>query len=164
MLGRSLHSLLWRNDRMGMMHSLEARFPFLDDLLVKFALNLPMRMKIGKTKIFYNYKHPFLIDKYIVRKHAEKQLPKSLAFRKKDGFPLFGLMHMKINSNFFKNGYLANLLEWDKMKIDSLEKETDKYLLSKLACLEIWGRLNINKEDVGVLTNYTCSNIKMDIS
>jgi hypothetical protein len=28
MVDNGLHSLLWRNDRMGMMHSIESRFPF----------------------------------------------------------------------------------------------------------------------------------------
>jgi asparagine synthase (glutamine-hydrolysing) len=147
MLGRSLHSLLWRNDRMGMMHSLEARFPFLDDTLIKFSLNLPINMKIGKTNKFYNYKHPFLIDKYIVRKYAEKTLPHSLTYRKKAGFPSFGLIHTEVKENFFKNGFLANLLEWDEKTTKTFEKETDKYLLSKLAILEIWGKLFVNKED-----------------
>jgi asparagine synthase (glutamine-hydrolysing) len=147
MLGRSLHSLLWRNDRMGMMHSLEARFPFLDDTLIKFSLNLPINMKIGKTTKLYNIKHPFLIDKYIVRKYAEKILPNSLTYRKKAGFPLFGLIHTEVKEDFFKNGFLANLLEWDKRTTNTFEKETDKYLLSKLASLEIWGKLFVNKED-----------------
>lgn len=157
MLGRSLHSLLWRNDRMGMMHSLEARFPFLDDSLVKFSLNLPIRMKIGRTNKLYNYKHPFLIDKYIVRKHAQKQLPESLIYRKKDGFPLFGLMHTEIKPDFFKNGYLSNLFEWDHETTSTFEKETDKYLLSKLACMEIWGRLFVNKEEKSDVTGHACS-------
>jgi asparagine synthase (glutamine-hydrolysing) len=159
MLGRSLHSLLWRNDRMGMMHSLEARFPFLDDTLIKFSLNLPMKMKIGKTNKFYNYKHPFLIDKYVVRKYAEKTLPHSLTYRKKEGFPLFGLMHTEVKENFFKKGFLANLLEWDDKSTKTFEKETDKYLLSKLATLEIWGRLFVNKEEKSRVADYVCSNM-----
>jgi asparagine synthase (glutamine-hydrolysing) len=145
-----------------MMHSLEARFPFLDDSLVKFSLNLPMRMKIGKTNKLYNYKHPFLIDKYIVRKHAQKKLPESLIYRKKDGFPLFGLMHTEIKSDFFKNGFLSNLFEWDYETTYSFEKETDKYLLSKLACMEIWGRLFVNKEEKSAVTDYVCSNMTIN--
>ena len=148
MLGRGLHALLWRNDRMGMMHSIESRFPFLDESLLKFAINAPIRMKMGRTHRFHNYKHPFMIDKYIVRKHAEKYLPDSLNYREKKGFPLFGLLHMKIKPGFFQNGFLQNMLAVSEKGIRSLERETDRYLLAKLACVEIWGRLFVNHESI----------------
>ncbi|RMD96274.1 MAG: asparagine synthase (glutamine-hydrolyzing), partial [Bacteroidetes bacterium] len=88
MLNEGIVSLLWRNDRMGMIHSIEARFPFLDEDLLEFAVNLPSEYKIGRIPKFYNYKHPFLIDKKIVRKAAEGILPEKLIYKKKNGFPL----------------------------------------------------------------------------
>ena len=163
MLGRGIHSLLWRNDRMGMMHSLEARFPFLDDNLIKFALNLPMHLKIGYTKKFYNYKHPFLMDKYIVRNSAEKLLPNELTQRKKDGFPLYGLMNLKIKNGFFKNGFLENVLEWSEKGRINFEKETDNYLKAKLACVEIWGRIFIIKENRDVIQKSINADLKINI-
>lgn len=164
MLGRGLHSLLWRNDRMGMMHSLEARFPFLDDKIIKFALNLPINMKIGRTNKFYNYKHPFLIDKYIVRKLAEKKLPNALTHRKKDGFPLYGFLHAEIKDDFFKNGFLQNLMEWNEEGRISFELKTEKYLKAKLACVEIWGRLLVNKEDKSSLQEHVNKHLKIKVN
>jgi asparagine synthase (glutamine-hydrolysing) len=49
MFRSSLHSLLHRNDRMGMLGSIESRFPFLDEQVVRFAVNLPVRFKIGRV-------------------------------------------------------------------------------------------------------------------
>jgi asparagine synthase (glutamine-hydrolysing) len=147
MIGRGLHSLLWRNDRMGMMHSLEARFPFLDESLIKFALNLPINMKIGRTNKLYNYKHPFLIDKYVVRKLAEKKLPNTLTFRKKEGFPLAGWLNLDIKNDFFKNGFLHDLLEWTDKGRKNFEENTDNYLKAKLACVETWGKIFIQNEN-----------------
>jgi asparagine synthase (glutamine-hydrolysing) len=146
MLGRSLHALLWRNDRMGMMHSIESRFPFLDEDLMRFAMNAPIGIKIGKTHRFHNYKHPFLIDKFIVRKYAEKYLPDSLNYREKKGFPLFGLLNMEIKKGFFKGGFLQELMQYNNRAVDMLERDTERYLLAKLACVEVWGRLFIQKE------------------
>ncbi|OWY61303.1 hypothetical protein B7486_64495, partial [cyanobacterium TDX16] len=41
-----LRTLLHRNDRMGMQHSVECRFPYLDVDVVRFGLNLPQRHKL----------------------------------------------------------------------------------------------------------------------
>lgn len=54
MLYEGIVALLWRNDRMGMISSIEARFPYLDEAVLKFALNLPVKYKIGRTSRFYN--------------------------------------------------------------------------------------------------------------
>jgi asparagine synthase (glutamine-hydrolysing) len=118
MLQEGIKSLLWRNDRMGMMHSIEARFPFLSEEVVHFGLNLPLKYKIGRTRHFYNFKHPFLMDKAIVRNTAEKYLPKDLYMKKKNGFPTYGLRHMKIQPSFFYNGTTASLLGLGNTQID----------------------------------------------
>ena len=68
MIREHLVTLLHRNDRIRMMSSIEVRLPFLDEQIVKFAINLPSKFKIGRSRRFHNYKHPFLIDKWIVRK------------------------------------------------------------------------------------------------
>lgn len=146
MLGRGLHSLLWRNDRMGMMHSIEARFPFLNEQVLQFAINLPINQKIALTKRFHNYKHPFLIDKFIVRKLAEKHLSNELIYRKKAGFPLYGLLNMKVKSGLFQNGFLQQLFQLDNKGLKTFEQELDPYLKAKLACVEVWGRLFDQKE------------------
>ena len=109
MLGDHLTTLLHRNDRMGMKASIEARFPFLQEELVKFAINLPAKYKIGTSFRFHNYKHPFLIDKWIVREIAKKYLPKRIVNKKKKGFPMTGLKSVRVESEFFRDGWISKI-------------------------------------------------------
>jgi len=67
--------ILTKVDRMSMLVSLEARTPILDHKVVEFAATLPTEMKIrGKTQ------------KYILKKLAEKLLPREVIYRPKMGF------------------------------------------------------------------------------
>jgi asparagine synthase (glutamine-hydrolysing) len=67
--------LLMRVDKMTMLHSVEARVPFLDHRLVEFALALPMRFKLkgGETK-------------QILKVAARELLPAEVLRRPKRGF------------------------------------------------------------------------------
>lgn len=141
MLGDHLVGLLHRNDRMGMMASIEARFPFLNEDLVKFAINLPSKHKIGRSMRFHNYKHPFLIDKWVVRKTAEKYLPKSLANKKKNGFPMSGHKFVKVKDGFFKNGWVSENLALSDKKQEFMLESQNPYFIAKLASTEIFGRI-----------------------
>ncbi len=164
MLGRGLHALLWRNDRMGMMHSIESRFPFLDEDVLKFAINAPISIKMGKTHRFHNYKHPFMIDKYIVRKHAEKYLPDSLNYREKKGFPLYGLLHMKVKNGFFRDGFIQEMFGLSQTGSVAMERDTDRYLLAKLACVEVWGRLFVRNESMDQVSARAMEYLRIDPS
>lgn len=141
MIREHLVTLLHRNDRMGMMASIEARFPFLDEKLVKFAINLPARFKIARTFRFHNYKHPFLTDKWIVRKTAEKYLPDALVNKRKNGFPMYGHKFIRIGDGFFANGWIADSLGLDAGAQERLIRTQDPYFVAKLASVEIFGRL-----------------------
>ena len=69
--------LLVKADRMSMANSLELRVPFLDHVLVEFAAGLPAGLKVrGQT------------TKYLLKKWAERILPKSIVYRTKKGFPV----------------------------------------------------------------------------
>src|SRR4030042_2889592 len=58
-----------------MAHSLEVRVPYLDHKLVEFFLSIPPSLKLrGITK------------KYLLKKAAERILPKEIIYRKKKGF------------------------------------------------------------------------------
>ena len=76
-----LHTLLHRNDRMGMMYSIESRFPFLDEEIIKFGLNLPVKWKIKYSLSHFDKYHPFIKDKYIIRQIASDVLPNKIANR-----------------------------------------------------------------------------------
>lgn len=148
MLYEHLISLLWRNDRMGMIYSIESRFPFLDEDIVTFGMNMPTKFKIGKSSKFYNYKHPFLIDKYIVRKFAEGKLPNDLVYKKKNGFPTNGLRDIYVNPQFFEMGVLQNMLQLNPSEFNQMCKTYPNYLISLLASVEIWSKLFIEKKPI----------------
>ncbi len=148
MLGDHLVTLLHRNDRMGMMNSVEARFPFLDERLVKFAINLPAKFKIGRTTRLHNYKHPFLVDKWVVRQMAEKLLPSALARKQKLGFPMLGLKNVRFKDGFFKDGWVAENFALDEQGRRFMLAEQNPYFIGKLASVEIFGRIFGNRESL----------------
>lgn len=141
MLGNHLVNLLQRNDRMGMLASIEARFPFLDENLVRFGINLPAKFKIGRSSRWHNYKHPFLIDKWVIRKTAEKYLPTKLAYKKKNGFPMSGHKAVRIKKGFFANGWIEENLSISIQTQQFMLESQDPYFIAKLASVEIFGRL-----------------------
>ena len=62
-------------DKTSMANSLEVRVPFLDHELVELAARIPARLKIkGLTR------------KYVLKKAAERWLPRTIIYRKKAGF------------------------------------------------------------------------------
>ncbi|MBI87306.1 MAG: asparagine synthase (glutamine-hydrolyzing) [Candidatus Marinimicrobia bacterium] len=162
MLNERLISLLWRNDRMGMMNSIESRFPFLSSELIEFAINLPMNNKIGYINKFYNYKHPFMIDKKIIRYSAQKILPKKLVYKSKKGFPSHGLSDIKVKSDFFFDGFISDLLRLHKPdQLDFFTKNFNNYHISKFAALEIWGKLFIRNESIQKVQSNIDKNIEL---
>jgi len=62
-------------DKLSMVEGVEARVPYLDFDLVKLAGHIPQSMKIKNN-----------IPKYILKKVAEKYLPKDVIYRPKTGF------------------------------------------------------------------------------
>jgi asparagine synthase (glutamine-hydrolysing) len=154
MLNDHLVTLLHRNDRMGMMRSIEARFPFLDEDVVKFAINLPSRFKIAVAARFHDYKHPFLVDKWAVRKLAEKYLPKKIAYKTKFGFGMFGHKYIRLDKDFFRNGWLTNNLKLDSAALDHLVDAQDPYFVAKLASVEIFGRIFSLNEDLEKISTH----------
>ncbi len=163
MIDNGLHSLLWRNDRMGMMHGIESRFPFLDEEVMRFAVNLPAKFKIANTLRFHNWKHPFLMDKAIVRKLALKFLPPEKAYKQKQGFPMYGHMFMNIDYKFFINGFWQHAFGMSETAISYMGKNTDPYLLAKLASVEIWGSLFNLNQSINEVEMRVKSHIKMNI-
>lgn len=161
MMQEGIVSLLHRNDRMGMIYSVESRFPFLDEKIIDFSMNLPTRFKIGKTNKFYNYKHPFHIDKLIVRKLAEKKLPKELVYKKKSGFQTHGLRSTHVDKKFFYDGYLMEVLQLTPKQIDYLYSNYNNYLISLLASVEVWTKLYVERKSVDEVSLLIQENFKI---
>ncbi|MCF8275963.1 MAG: asparagine synthase (glutamine-hydrolyzing) [Flavobacteriales bacterium] len=71
-----LQELLLRQDKMSMWSSMEVRVPFVGDPnMVSFANQVPIELKLKDG-----------VNKYLLRKVAEKYLPKHICYRKKRGF------------------------------------------------------------------------------
>jgi asparagine synthase (glutamine-hydrolysing) len=164
MIDNGLHSLLWRNDRMGMMHSIESRFPFLTDEVMRFGINLPVKFKVGLSHRFHNWKHPFLMDKAIVRRLGEKLLPKQIARKKKDGFPMYGQMYLKVDKALFERGFWQESMQMSDAGIDYMVKAVEPYLLAKLASVEIWGRLFCWKNSIEEVNQLVLKHSRMQIN
>jgi len=79
MKARLVDEMLTKTDRMTMAHSLEARVPLLDHQLVEFCLRLPDELKLRRVDTRYE-------GKYLLKKVAEKLLPRELIYRQKHSF------------------------------------------------------------------------------
>jgi asparagine synthase (glutamine-hydrolysing) len=71
----SMYLLSSQGDRMGMAHSVEGRFPFLDYRLIEFSNDLPPVLKLNG-----------LTEKYLLKKLAQKWLPEEIWRRKKQPY------------------------------------------------------------------------------
>jgi asparagine synthase (glutamine-hydrolysing) len=141
-----LPSLLTRLDKMSMAASIEARVPFLDYRLVEWSYKLDSNEKIrGFT------------NKYIVKRAAERYLPREIIYRKKFGFDvpvgewlrskhsLGGFLELLRDKTFRERGY------FDYKRVGKLIDEhiagTKEHseILWGLLNLEIWQRVFIDE-------------------
>jgi asparagine synthase (glutamine-hydrolysing) len=89
--------LLARGDKMSMAASIEARVPLLDHKVVEFAASLPPHLKIHN-----------LTRKYLLKKLAEKLLPREIVHRKKQGFPIPISLWFRSEARQFVSDLLAS--------------------------------------------------------
>lgn len=141
MFNPHLLGLLHRNDRMGMLASIESRFPFLDEDVVRFGINLPAKFKHRKTWRPYNYKHPFMIDKAPVRDVAAKLLPPELVEKKKWGFGIKAHEILRVKSGFFSDGVVGEICSLTRRGEAHLMDQMPQYYVGKLVSVEVFGRL-----------------------
>ena len=125
-------------DKLSMVEGVEARVPYLDFDLVKLAGHIPQSMKIKNN-----------IPKYILKKVAEKYLPKDVIYRSKTGF---GAPVNELMKNEFKNLILKYLskenIEKDgiynypiieKMIMDNYRGKADySYNILSLLSIQTW--------------------------
>ncbi len=137
----SLQALLQRNDRMGMSASIESRFPFLDEDVVKFALNLPVRWKLRRSRAVHDPKHPFVVDKAPVRAIACSYLDEDRAARCKSGFATPGLHGVQIRPGAFRGGWAADAFGAGRSFDREIAEWHQPYDRAKLMSIEIFGRL-----------------------
>jgi asparagine synthase (glutamine-hydrolysing) len=98
----SQYLLSSQGDRMGMAHSIEGRFPFLDHRLVEFCNRLPPRLKLRG-----------LTEKYLLKQVGRKWLPEQIWRRRKRPY------RAPIHSCFFHNAtpdYVRELLSPEQLQ------------------------------------------------
>lgn len=97
----SLPQILTRGDKNTMQYSVETRVPFLDQELVKLALNLPLEHRIEPLR-----KNPLAVL-------ADRHLPVGLATRPKFAFnfDVAGYLESRGKPDFLDNGVLRDLLK-----------------------------------------------------
>jgi len=95
------HLLSDHGDRLAYANSIEARYPFLDINVVEFARTIPPKLKLNG-----------LIEKYILKKIAEKYLPKEISNREKFGFVAPGSTYIMNRSIEWVN----DILSYDTIK------------------------------------------------
>ena len=135
-----LQSILWRNDRMGMAVGLENRVPYLENELIRYALNLPWR-----------FKRRGRISKWILRQVAARRLPKELSGRAKQGFPVEAAQYASVSSDFFHDGFLEHRFGMGRIQRQAL-CTTFPDLRFPLLATEVWGRLFCLGNDPDSLT------------
>lgn len=142
---RSLHwdvpPLLLRNDRLGMAAGVETRSPFLSREMMQLALNLPSHFKVRWTRRTHNIRHPFVIDKWVIRAIAAKYVTREFAYRPKKGFPVPLYSRLRTDLAFFEDRFTAGHYGLNKAALQRHLDDSPAYWLTRLLMLEIWGRL-----------------------
>lgn len=133
-----LGSILHRTDRILMANSLEGRVPFLENGIIEFSMNLPLKYKINKR-----FKKE---GKYLLKKVAEGYLPKEVIYRQKAGFPAPFDKYIKNVEKIFEKGFC---LEYTNLSLSDLKTyyEGNPYLKFRMLALEVYGRIFIWQQD-----------------
>lgn len=128
-----LQPLLHRLDRMLMNPSVEGRVPFLENELMRFALNLPVGQKInGKS------------SKYLLKQVALRYLPSDIVNRNKKGFTVPFGKYVTQYPKILENGFVS---EWTRLTKKELVSwcNGDIDQLYRLISIEVWGRIFVHK-------------------
>ncbi|RJP62048.1 MAG: asparagine synthase (glutamine-hydrolyzing) [Candidatus Auribacter fodinae] len=136
-----LNTLLYTADRMGMLSSIENRFPFIENDIVDFTLNLPLEFKVD-----------FRAGKKVLKLVAERYLPKEIIYRRKQGFPTPVESYISFNEAFFKDGFLEQHLSLPASIFG--KTGVDKRLMYRLTTAEVWGRIFVLKQNLDEIKNH----------
>lgn len=146
MHSRLVDDILVKSDRMSMGAGIEARVPFLDHQLVEFAARLPPQMKVRG-----------LSSKILLKRLAERYLPRDIIYRRKVGFtvpltrwfvgPWRGLINdVLLSERCLDRGYydpgVVRAVVADHLH-GRIDREQGIWLL---LALEIWHRLFVDDD------------------
>ncbi len=140
-----LVSLLDRQDKMSMGASIEARVPFLDYRLVKFAMAVGSGHKVKMRE-----------TKFVIKKLAERYLPRNIVYRSKSGFGVpiarwfrnsrgLGQYLDYLSSKKFQERGVWNLRHVDRLIHEHLQQKADhSEILWELLNMEVWMRTYVD--------------------
>lgn len=165
-----LPALFVVGDKLAMAHSLEERFPFMDNDLVDFAQKIPVRHKLGQLEQMKTinenelgklrkFQMQFDDGKNVLRKSMASIIPEQTLNRKKQGFSAPDeswyrgenfeyvknlLLNKKaISSEFINPEYIKTILD------EHSEKNINhRLLIWSFICFEWWCRIFLNGEKV----------------
>ena len=132
--------LLTKVDRMGMMHGLEVRSPFLDHELAEFVYNLPIEFKMNSNNE----------NKIILKEILAELLPHEFVYRRKQGFgaPVAQWLQTEVMRHYVHThlAHGARLFEYlDEGAVTELlesfysgKNPVGYYKVWLLLCLQLW--------------------------
>jgi asparagine synthase (glutamine-hydrolysing) len=134
-------------DKMSMKHGVEVRVPYCDTELVNLSASIPPHLKM---------KHG--IPKYLLKKVAERYLPKELIYRPKTGFggPLREwitndfktMVDRKLSREMLEENRIFEYSEVRKLIDDNLSGKIDaSYSILSLIGIQAWMKTFLNSQD-----------------
>jgi len=141
-------------DKLSMASGIEVRVPFLDPDVLDVASNISV-----------NLKHRRGHGKWILKKMAEKYLPKSVIYRSKTGFgaPLRAWLHHDLKplidellneKTLSKRGIFNPVAVRHLIDKDLSGQEDYSYTIFALLCMELWCRLFIDGEAMDIMQKF----------
>jgi asparagine synthase (glutamine-hydrolysing) len=136
-----LVELLMKQDNMSMAASIESRVPFLDHVLVEWAMRVPARIQIHGTA-----------GKRVLKKAMEGLLPQEIIYRRKLGFPtpwsgwlagaqLDSIEHLLLEARSINRGFFKRTAV-EKLVREHRARYRDNYdRIWRLLNLELWHRV-----------------------
>ncbi|TLS78406.1 asparagine synthase (glutamine-hydrolyzing) [Mariprofundus erugo] len=128
-----LQPLLHRLDRMLMETSVEGRVPFLENELIRFALNLPVDKKINHDG-----------GKYLLKQVALRYLPEDIVNRRKKGFTVPFKNYVTKYPDILDGGFVSDWAHLTRKELVSW-CNGDVDMLYRLISIEVWGRIFVHK-------------------
>jgi asparagine synthase (glutamine-hydrolysing) len=131
-----LQELLHRHDRLGMAASIETRVPFVENGLIDFGMHLQARHRVIRST-----------TKPLLKKIAEKYIPRENIYKQKQGFPVTGA-YSAGSEALVENGYLKDVMRWSSTESHDVVElaKADEYQRLQLVGAELFARIFIGNQ------------------
>jgi asparagine synthase (glutamine-hydrolysing) len=108
---------------------------------------MPYRGKIRFSLFAQDPKHRFFCDKWVIRKVADRYMPRDLSRREKKSFPVnaYAPERLRIAPAFFRNSFVQNLFRLPASSASRLIENSGHDLRWKLLLLEVWSQVCLHE-------------------